>query len=197
MNSTTASIISEYLDAGTFILPGKKVDFCLHIDPAADGREATRRIDQLRDNCPALCINHTDFAPLASRPVAVSIESKRRDAKQQASEARLQVSVWQAAQWNMLATLLGSDSSRRQGHGQLPSFLPAVIIDGHDWALIATTKEDRRTVLWAEAPFGSTRDVLGVYKIVYGLQVLATWSRLTFWPWYKQEVLGISTPDKE
>jgi hypothetical protein len=45
-------------------------------------------------------------------------------------------------------------------------------------------------VLWFDCPFGSTRDVLGIYKIICGLQKLVGFFTDVFWPWYKNEVLG-------
>lgn len=73
-------------------------------------------------------------------------------------------------------------------------FLPAIIVHGHDWIFCAATQEGQRTVLWTDLPFGSTRDTLGIYKIVAGLQHIARYVEGTFWPWYQDAVLGMETP---
>jgi hypothetical protein len=47
-------------------------------------------------------------------------------------------------------------------------------------------------ILWREVPMGTTRNVLGIYRIIYAIQLLAQYSRDHFWPWYLWAVLGIS-----
>lgn len=177
---TTAGIIREYVSLAA---GDKKVDFCLHIDPSADDdgvdndkdrSTAAARIERRLLTLPLNSINHTDYDPLAGRPIAVSIETKRPDADR-AADAQLQVGVWHMAQWKLLESLLvsvppspqnqqqqyedtGEEEEGRVSQGpqvpedlrpprhSLPSFLPAVIIKGHDWYFAATTRSGRKTV---------------------------------------------------
>jgi hypothetical protein len=39
--------------------------------------------------------------------------------------------------------------------------------------------------------FGSTRNTVGIFQIILGLQRLAVFSRDVYWPWFKQKVLGL------
>ncbi|RKU45468.1 hypothetical protein DL546_007918 [Coniochaeta pulveracea] len=197
-NCTTAGIIKEYLVPS--LLP-KKVDFCIVLDPRSSPDEKDKamadRIDQRRRTCPLTSINHTDLDSLISRPIVVSIETKRDGGSLE--QAQPQAGTWQSAHWNVLARLVagdGPDGTRELSSGSdgpdpldaLP-FLPAIIIQGHEWSLAATTRVGTKKVLWYDCPFGHTRDVLGIYKIVYGVQKLVTYSKDVFWPWYKDAIL--------
>lgn len=132
-------------------------------------------------------INHTDFAPFRNRPIAVSIETKMRGGAQPAT-AELQLGIWHSAQWKLLEDLVARSGGSFDG---LP-FLPAVVVQGHEWSFAATTREERHTVLWLERGFGSSSSLLGVYKTVWGLQRLTQWASDVYWPWFKRNALGIS-----
>ncbi|KAH7190494.1 hypothetical protein DER44DRAFT_679040 [Fusarium oxysporum] len=71
-------------------------------------------------------------------------------------------------------------------------FLPTIIAQGHQWSFTATTRVGQKTVLWLPFQFGSTDDVIGVYRTVLGLQQLCRWVEGVFWPWYKRNAQGIS-----
>lgn len=170
--STSARIFTEYLplDATT-----KGVDFCIVIDPAHS--DVKGRVDRLRKtrSDQDYSINHCTQRQLASRPIAVSIETKREDTR--LVEAELQIGTWHAAQWKHLSELVVQAEERRQvdllTHGdegdvqppqlgagdrtglvdrlsratlaRLP-FLPAVVVQGHDWYFAASTREGDKTV---------------------------------------------------
>ncbi|KAL2802474.1 hypothetical protein BJX63DRAFT_113508 [Aspergillus granulosus] len=180
---TTAKIILEYLRLN---LQAKMVDFCIYIEPEMDDI-AFNAILSLRRVLPCYVINHTDFLPLRRSPIAISIETKRQGGAQPAT-AELQLGTWHAAQWNLLEDLIARSGGSFDGL----SFLPAVIVEGHDWSFAATTREGQKTVLWLEKKFGSTSDVVGVYKTVWGLQRLAKWASEVYWPWFRKNALGVS-----
>lgn len=153
--STTAGIIKEYLVPS--LLP-KKVDFCIVLDPRSSPDEKDKamadRIDQRRRTCPLTSINHTDLDSLISRPIVVSIETKRDGGSLE--QAQPQAGTWQSAHWNVLARLVagdGPDGTRELSSGSdgpdpldaLP-FLPAIIIQGHEWSLAATTRVGTKKV---------------------------------------------------
>ncbi|KAJ9145265.1 hypothetical protein NKR19_g6088 [Coniochaeta hoffmannii] len=61
-----------------------------------------------------------------------------------------------------------------------------IIIQGHDWSLAVTTRVGLKkvcpwSVLWYDCPIGRTHDMLGIYKIVYGVQKLVAFSKDVFW----------------
>ncbi|KAH6867695.1 hypothetical protein B0T10DRAFT_325391 [Thelonectria olida] len=185
--STTARVIKEYLSNET---PSKMVDFSLYISPGADPSPTETKIisdaiNSLRQVLPCGVINHTDFFPLRNRPVVVSIETKKRGGAQQ--EAEVQIGTWHAAQWRFLSHLVTDAGGSLDG---LP-FLPGIVVQGHEWSFVATTREGSRTILWLEKNFGSTTSAMGVYKIAWGLQRIARWAECDYWPWFKKNVLGV------
>ncbi|KAJ4168312.1 hypothetical protein NW754_013646 [Fusarium falciforme] len=179
---TTAKIIKEYVSTAS---QPKMVDFCIYMDPTVN-EAASDAVQILRRMLPAGVINHTDFQPLRDRPIAISIETKSRG-RTQPETAELQLGTWHAAQWRFLEDLVSRTGGSLDG---LP-FLPAVIVQGHSWSFAATTREGHRTDLWTEYCFGSTSDVAGVYKAIWGLQRLALWAREVYWPWFEKNGLGV------
>lgn len=113
----------------------KMVDYCIFVEPQG---EDAHRVDQIREV--REYINHTDYSPLRRRPIVLSAESKKPG--EGYKDAQIQLSVWQAAQWALLESLLAS----RPTQSALIPFLPALIIQGHEWSFAATTKSGRHTV---------------------------------------------------
>lgn len=204
MPCTTAKIIKEYIPTAA---QAKMVDFAVVLGMANLGPGDKRRIEQLCAGVPLGSINHTDFAPLMSHPIAVSIETKKPGKSGGDNDAQLQVGVWQASQWRQLRYLVRRAAALRSHEEEeednddvvdsawtesamssLP-LLPAVIVSGHDWSFAASTREGPKTILWSDTCFGTTRTVRGVYSIIMGLQRLAEWVRAVFLPWYRQFIL--------
>ncbi|KUI64025.1 hypothetical protein VM1G_10813 [Cytospora mali] len=200
MPCTTAKIIKEYIPTPA---PAKMVDFAMVLGMANLSPRDKRRIEQLCAGVPLASINHTDFAPLMSNPIAVSIETKKPGKSGGDNDAQLQVGVWQASQWRQLQDLVrraaalrphddgenDNDNDEDEDDSAWPEsamsslpLLPAVIVSGHDWSFAASTREGPKTILWSDTCFGTTRTVRGVYSIIIGLQRLAEWVRAVFLP---------------
>jgi hypothetical protein len=178
MPCTTAKIQPAYR-RGSGAGSAKMVDFAMYIEPSFFGNDVNSAVDTTRKLLSDASINHTDFAPLRRRPIALSIESKTTG--HQLLEAEVQVGVWLAAQWRMLESLPKRPTAESDV-GLLPSFLPAVIVQGHDWHFVATTRTGTCTTLWAKQTFGSSETVLGVYQIICVLRYLARWAEQHYWP---------------
>lgn len=112
----------------------------LHLEPPVDIQEA---IDHLRTHLPLESINHTGIEALQDCPITASIETKRHGAA--TGDAELQIGTWHAAQWKLLQDLANRDVHVATEPGTLP-FLPGVITNGHDWALVATIRNGMKTV---------------------------------------------------
>lgn len=125
---STASILPRYRLP---TMPSRMIDYVIAIDPPpAEHAKIFNLIKRLY----GYSINHTEFPALCERPVAISFEVKRTS--DAADKAKLQLAVWLAAQWKKL-----QDISR-----QLPEFLLAVWIQGHDWSLVVSTRTEQRIV---------------------------------------------------
>lgn len=113
----------------------KMVDFCIYIEPP-EGDLAAQRLHALSRRSIGFSVNHTDYSPLCRRPIAVSAESKKPG--EHLAEAHLQVTVWQDAQWSLL-------TSQASSADMIP-FLPSLVIQGHDWQFVATSRDTHGTV---------------------------------------------------
>ncbi|KAG8665226.1 hypothetical protein FPOAC2_14480 [Fusarium poae] len=172
----TASVTARY---HKFPLPSTKVDYVLHIDPPASTEvdAATRRLQAATLE---KSVNHTSFDPLRTSPICLSIETKKYGGD--VKKGDVQMASWQAAQWTCLANQAGDSIEK------LP-FLPGIIVQGHHWSFVATTRRGDETTLWASTPIGTTMTSLGVLQIMAGLSRLRRWAVEDFWPWYKDNVL--------
>lgn len=172
MPCTTTKIQPAYR-RGSGAGSAKMVDPTMFIEPSFFGDNDNTAVDTTRKLLSNASINHTDFAPLRRRPIALSIESKTTG--HQLLEAEVQVGVWLAAQWRMLESLPKRptpelDIATNPSVAGLPSFLPAIIIQGHDWHFVATTRSRECTTLWAKLTFGSSETVLSIKLFVcYGI----------------------------
>ncbi|KAK2051781.1 hypothetical protein LY76DRAFT_527917 [Colletotrichum caudatum] len=174
-------------------IPGKKVDYVLALEPRndpVDGIQAESTLLGLRRAWHDAAANHTEFIPIASRPVAASIETKRDDGHTQ--KAALQMGIWQTGQWKFLLDKAGPDALE-----ELP-FLPGIVVHGHRWCFVATTYTNGKTTLWTETEFGKTSTPLGTFQAIEGLREINAWAANVFWPWYKTHVLKmpIVTPSQ-
>ncbi|CAG9945542.1 unnamed protein product [Clonostachys rosea f. rosea IK726] len=181
MPCSSASILPDYLLS---LKIAKKVDFCIYIDPAYDQKhtDSSTLISSMCDRIVDGSINHTDYTPLAERPLAVSIETKKLGGNW--NKATLQMSVSQAAQWNLIHEITVPGTRPNEGL----DYIPGIIIQGHNWFLAITTREGKRTVFWNKLDLGATDTIEGIYKLVYGLQVLREWARDIYWPAFRNRV---------
>ena len=190
-------------------LPSKKVDFCIYIEPDCekDHPHASQTIASLQDALPYGMFNHTNLNTLRDRPIALSIETKRTG--EGWDNARLQMGIWNAAHWEFLgrlwrmrqeaadelSTLQGRtpDNATEAGRTelsdeqilQLPEYLPGIIIQGHDWHLVITTRHGEKTNFWQKMTFGTTSSSKGIYQIICVLQLLQQWAREEYWAWLR------------
>lgn len=120
---------------------GRRVDFCVCIQPDEASFDAIKLICHQNEsvNC---SINHTDYEPLATRPIALSIETKKPGVD--LANAEHQLITWHTAQWRVLEHLVSLSGTSLP----LPDFLPGIIIQGHEWIFVASTYSDGITVSW-------------------------------------------------
>lgn len=142
----------------------------------------------------------------------MAIETKRHGGN--TAKGEQQLDIWHAAHWEFLISRVGAEAVDDLG------FLPGVVVQGHIWSLIITTRRqattvrdmttqeehcllsfneydaDSRTCLQrrycAASKFGNTGSVVGVFQVLAGLQLLRQWSLEVLWPWYKQHLPGLS-----
>ncbi|KPM34564.1 hypothetical protein AK830_g12008 [Neonectria ditissima] len=194
-NANSAQIRQPYIPTSLGPRQEKQVDYCVYVDPGvhtplADFLSAMGRMSSYSS------INHTDYKPLANCLISLSIGTVQAGENYQTALARM--ARWLSAHWkrlNALNPLVLQDFL----------FLPAIIIDGHDWTFIASTQGrqfgngyDRMTVIWNKVHIGSTDSFQGICQIVSALQRLATWTGEELFLWFYIEILskkGFSFPE--
>ncbi len=217
---TSAKPDPAYLPPDT---PTKMVDLCIFAEKKRDKDWKAAHLKLARASFTCIA-NHTNFTFLQLRPILMGIETK--SAGKGDEKAHLQIGAWLAAHWEFLVSAAGlSVETGRAGQGsplagqpieqQLPAliarlksakarvkelpFIPGLIVEGHKWSLVITTREKEHTVLWTKIEFGSTESIKGVFKIVAGLRELAAWFHKVYLPWWKKNVLdsfGAATQPK-
>ncbi|KAI0437263.1 hypothetical protein F4803DRAFT_566195 [Xylaria telfairii] len=133
-------------------------------------------------------INHTDFAPIRTRPLLLT---------------QLQISTWLAAQWAFLRWAVAAKLTRRpktqKGEDDIENetllilskleFIPAIIVQGHWWLVVLSTYKYRKTTLWTDCQFGTTQTCLHIYATIAGIRHLTAWARDVYLPWFMTYVL--------
>lgn len=77
-------------------------------------------------------------------------------------------------------------------HSSTPSPYPqSFILQAVSGQLLTCLYYCSPQILWTDFPFGHTRDAVGVYKLICGLQRLKVWAEKEYWPWYRHVVLGL------
>ena len=193
----------------------QRVDFAVveDLDPAGDDGAAAERIGAYRQlsNCtPTNSVNMTDFMPLRLRPILFAIETKPPHV-QLDSKANLQMGVWHAAQWSFLTSAcchsirarmarMAHDPSLSLNPGDVAKqaqeridnlpFIPGIIVHGHVWSFVLSTRKDSRTTLWSQTVLGTTQSVQDIFKVAAGLREVAAWCRDEYMNWWNENVLA-------
>jgi hypothetical protein len=129
-------------------------------------------------------VNCTLAPVLSTMPVVLPIEVK--GIGESLDQTHTRAGVWLLAHWRMLQAQLSDDN--RAALYKLP-FLPALIIQEHEWYFVALTSDADRKVLWYRVNVGNTRDPVGVYKIIKVIRLLANWVETVYEPWYSSWIL--------
>lgn len=167
------------------------VDFSIYLAPGYKNAPSPRALKALCRRTATQSVNHTDFKRLQLRPIVLSIETKSPG--QRLDTAEVQMGIWHATQWSFLrsALLLAPGRTEAQADEALSRLplIPAVIVQGHKWLFVMSTREGPKTIFWTERQFGSTQSILETYQTVMGLRQLTAWAETVYLPWFKAEVL--------
>ncbi|GKU09487.1 unnamed protein product [Fusarium langsethiae] len=179
----------------------KLVDFCVYADTAYIDATSFKTHEAFCRTTLTKSVNQTDFQRLQMRPIVLSIETKAGN--QSLDAAELQIGVWHAAQWAFLRSSLiavkrahptrpATEQEVKAADEALASlrFIPAVIVQGHRWLFVLSTRQGHKTILWKEWQFGSTSTVVEAYQAVAGIRQLTAWAENVYLPWFEKEILA-------
>ncbi|KAF4959431.1 hypothetical protein FGADI_1652 [Fusarium gaditjirri] len=166
-------------------------DFCVNIEPTCD-KMSTAMLG-LEKHLYRNIFNHIDLRCIGwQRPVAFHVHTLPEN-----TERELQrVHTAFAAHWGFLKRLMRlrqradvkwpSPSCIDDSQYDLPEFLPGIIIYKHHWFLGVSKPDGENARFYG---IGDTASSMGVYKIVFALQILRNWAAMVYWPWMQKLVL--------
>jgi hypothetical protein len=126
----------------------KVIDFAIYVKPDARELEAMRTMAARQPPDVTPSVNHTWHDPLLTRPISVSVETKRTG--EGWDTAVMQSGVWVAAHLTKLQQMVaaadvddddGGNSADADGALQLPT-LPLLVAQGHNWYFLAASRGD-------------------------------------------------------
>ncbi|KAI1742104.1 hypothetical protein F4680DRAFT_412923 [Xylaria scruposa] len=182
---------------------GQLIDICIYSSVEQD----EGMMDKISRFCANLqtnnSINHTDYNPLRTRPLLLSIETKKPNTGN--NKAQLQIGVWYSTQWSFLRWAV---SQRLKERAKLEAnkttteveaetlaclsklgYIPGIVVHGHRWCLVLSTYDGKKTTLWEEHQFGSTLSSLDAFCAIAGIRRLTAWAKDHYWPWFQKNVL--------
>ncbi|KAF5600591.1 hypothetical protein FPANT_2254 [Fusarium pseudoanthophilum] len=175
--SVDGAIVPEYHTSHDIPKPP---DFCVYIDPASDptSDNMPAPIERFEKHVYRDIFNHIDLrSPRNHRPIAFHIHTLPEN-----TEHELQrVKTASAAHRGFLKRLVRLKEIADNGSRyDLPEFLPGIIIYKHNWFLSVSKLDGENARFYG---IGDTATSMGVYKIVYALQILRDWVKTVYWPW--------------
>lgn len=204
-SSTTARPHREFKPVSSSI---KMVDMCVYASVDRDA-DLIASVIKFSSVTPTQTVNHTDFEAISTRPLLLSIETKKPGVHW--DTAQLQMGIWHAAQWSFLRWAVGQKLLRQRAENGMETpetaeeqgefrtnrlavlsalgAIPGIIIQGHRWHLVLSTYEDGKTKLWTDHQFGTTQSCLEIYAVVAGMRQLTGWARDVYMPWFKASIL--------
>ncbi|EWY80976.1 hypothetical protein FOYG_15268 [Fusarium oxysporum NRRL 32931] len=166
-------------------------DFCVNIDTTCN--KMPTAILGLEKHLYRNIFNHIDLGCIRwQRPIAFHVHTLPENTERELQRVRTAF----AAHWGFLKRLVRLrervdikwpnytwiDDSKYD----LPEFLPGIIIYKHNWFLGVSKPDGENTRFYG---IGDTASSIGVYKIVYALQILRNWAETVYWPWMQKLVL--------
>ncbi|KAI0877140.1 hypothetical protein GGS24DRAFT_488149 [Hypoxylon argillaceum] len=181
---------------------GQLIDTCIYKTVEQDEGLTNKITRFCADSQTNNSINHTDYNPLRTRPLLLSIKSTKPET---GKEALLQIGVWYSTQWSFLRWAVGQRLKKRaklEAHETTAeveadtlaslsrlAFIPGIIVHGHRWCMVLSTYDGKKTTLWGEHQFGTTSSFLGTFCAIAGIRRLTAWANDHYWPWFEKNVL--------
>ncbi|ORY58186.1 uncharacterized protein BCR38DRAFT_489663 [Pseudomassariella vexata] len=167
----------------TVFMQSKLVDYSINIKPEPDTPFAHFIHDVVATQEPGLrTLMPTMYVPVRLRPQAIVIETK---VDKSPTDPLLQLYTWARATCIRLQQLMLLNTADIITQ-------PLLQAVGHDWKLWFARDTASHIDLYGPVAIGSTKTVLGTYKLVRSLRALGWWAAGPYRQWFEAEVLGIS-----
>ncbi|KAF5650921.1 hypothetical protein F25303_4182 [Fusarium sp. NRRL 25303] len=171
-------------------------DFCVYVEPSRDKNPAIPElIKHIQKKLRTRIFNHIHVASLQpQRPIAFHIHNLPHNTNLELQRVRTAL----AAHWAFLKDLVQLREIAEVHRyswpdvvdpsiSELPEFLPGIIVHKHNWFLSIWKQGESDARFYG---IGDTSTLIGVFKIIYSLQVLQNWVKKEYWPWMQRLLLG-------
>ncbi|KAK3613961.1 hypothetical protein LTR56_027570 [Elasticomyces elasticus] len=181
-NVTTARLNPRFKPAIELTQPplsGKVIDFVFFLEPSVVIERAFGDLPWETNH--GHDFNHTLYGPIANRPIAISMETKREGEGQ--ATGRAQLEIWVAAHFNRLQEIICD------GAEELP-ILPLLLTQGPVWSLLFADRQREGqawvTIIYEKVTLGDVTTPSGVFKVVSSLLLLMHWAQTDFRLWFER-----------
>ncbi|TLS20602.1 uncharacterized protein PpBr36_11059 [Pyricularia pennisetigena] len=161
------------------VAAGRMVDFGFFMETRSTQLE--QAISALTLQSAHHSVNHSNYSPLRSLPLGVSIETKSPGATE---KGLIQLAVWTAAWFQRMEHWLQSSTYRQTKFGMLQA-VPAVLVNGHSWRLLFFCNRGDYFACVGEIPMGETTTLTGTYKVLAVLRLLVRWVDKDLREWFE------------
>jgi hypothetical protein len=165
-------------------------DFCVYVETPLDSM-LPDCIDDVQKRLVRNTFNHINLKSLQSRrPIAFHVHTLSHNTDRELQRVRTAFT----AHWGWLKRMMRMRektdmewpnqalSSMIENSYNVPEFLPGIIIHKQNWFLSISKYGEDNPRFYA---IGNTESSMGVYKIVYVLQVLKKWAKTEYWDWIR------------
>ncbi|KAL9047053.1 MAG: hypothetical protein Q9214_000270 [Letrouitia sp. 1 TL-2023] len=153
----------------------KMVDWSLGLElNMEEERIVSRAFSKIRPN---ECSLNQSLSYISRCPFFLDIEIKK---SQPVKNPEVQLAIWES----------GALQKKRH-HGWDTSLpMPAITIEGHNWTYYLFIVMNEDLVMMGPFSMGNTANLLGIWQIVYRLNILIKWGTTTYKAWFDNEVLS-------
>lgn len=159
-------------------LKNRMVDYGITVGAPTISEKEVRACLRNSTGPPCDTVNPIDYEAARHEPFPIIIETKSDQGSEK--EAVVQVSGWAIAYFDRLKTL---------SRGPVDITLPLIVIMGTSWKLFFACNLDDEIHIIKATHIGDTDKLVGCYKILKILKLLAEWVQTTFVNWYRDNVL--------
>ncbi|KAF5593028.1 hypothetical protein FPCIR_5435 [Fusarium pseudocircinatum] len=175
--STDGVIVRDY---HPYLGSPQPPDFCVYVEPTCDAEpDMPFIIKDFQKNCNVYPFNHIDLKSLQHRPIAFHVHTLAQNTNTELQRVRASFAAHLGFLRRLVRLRERHDYFSLGRHG-LPEFLPGVIVHKHNWFLSILKPGEENARFYR---IGDTATSMGVFKIVYALQVLRDWVKTEYWPW--------------
>lgn len=196
VNLTHSRLLARLQDASSTSRSSKMVDFGLCLDddniPALD---SAYRNHLVKGEEEVKTWNHTSATQISTKPLAVSVETKREG--DSSAKAELQLATWVIAHFRRLLEIRKARIPEKGADRVI--FLPLLKVLGSTWSFalgqcrygLDDNKGNTRdvTIFW-KYDLGDVSDHFGCFRVLRALLLLISWIHDHYLPWLEEWVTG-------